>query len=123
MERRICEAKEGLHRDPRSHINRCRILHQSFCAIVPKAAGVNRDHPQVNKADVISQSNAGVNDKILISMLTISHSRFDLKSEDVVDVKNARVSEKMIDAMIDERSSSAGSTPQTHRRYYSFEPN
>jgi hypothetical protein len=79
--------------------------------------------PKMNKADVVSLSKAGVNDKMLISMLTISHSRFDLKSEDVVDLKNAGVSEKVIDAMIDERSSSANSSQPAHWRYYSFQPN
>ncbi len=50
--------------------------------------------------DIKVMSNAGVDDKVIISEIGETGSRFNLTSADIVDLKNAGVSQNVIDVML-----------------------
>lgn len=50
--------------------------------------------------DIKQMVNAGINDKVIISQIEATKSRFHLTSSDIIDLKNAGVSQNVIDAMI-----------------------
>lgn len=54
----------------------------------------------MTKEDVIALSNAKVGDDVIIRQIEVSHSYFELGAKEIIDLANAGVSEKVIDAMI-----------------------
>ena len=50
--------------------------------------------------DIKQMSNAGIDDKVIIRQIEATHSRFSLSTADIIDLKNAGVSQNVIDAMI-----------------------
>jgi outer membrane lipoprotein SlyB len=56
---------------------------------------------QLNVNDIIAMSQAGVSPDTIISMIDSSKSTFNLTSAEVIKLKNAGVSEKVINHMIE----------------------
>jgi outer membrane lipoprotein SlyB len=50
--------------------------------------------------DIIAMSQAGLSSDTIINMIKNTHSTFDLNSTDVIKLKNAEISEKVINYMI-----------------------
>lgn len=50
--------------------------------------------------DIKQMSQAGVNDRVIIRQIDVTRSRFNLTSSDIIDLKNAGVSQNVIDVMI-----------------------
>lgn len=55
---------------------------------------------QLSIYDVKQMTNAGINDRVIVSQINATKSRFSLTSSDIIDLKNAGVSQNVIDAMI-----------------------
>ncbi len=55
---------------------------------------------KLNLNDIIAMSQAGVAPETIISMIQSSNSHYDLTSADVIKLKNAGVSEKVINYMV-----------------------
>ncbi|MEW6195592.1 MAG: hypothetical protein AB1521_10600 [Bacteroidota bacterium] len=64
--------------------------------------------------EVITLSNEGVSDELIISQIKATYSYFGLTTDDIVYLKKAGVSEKVINAMI----KTAEPTTRKIRRYY-----
>src|SRR5579859_362581 len=60
-------------------------------------------------ADVKALARAGVSDEVIISQIRNSHTAYHLSTADIIDLKDAGVSEKVIDFMIN--TASYGSAP------------
>jgi hypothetical protein len=83
----------------------------------------------MTKQNVISLSQAGVSDSIIVTMLDASGSYFQLTTQDVLDLKSAGVHEGVIQAMLaipgpsDETTASEGGRgypPYWYARYYPY---
>lgn len=61
-----------------------------------------QDNP-LTLEDVRNLSKAGVDDALIVKTITSSNTRFDLKSEDLVSLKNEGVSPQVIDALYQKR--------------------
>ena len=61
-------------------------------------------------ADVKELARAGVSDEVIISQIRNSHSVYQLSTAEIIDLKDAGVSEKVIDFMIN-TASGYGSAP------------
>ena len=68
---------------------------------------VEQGHP-LSVADVKALAQAGIGDELIISQVRNSHTVFHLSSADIIDLKNAGVSEKVIDFLIETPSTTAG---------------
>ncbi len=55
---------------------------------------------QVTKADVIKMYQAKLGDGVIINMINSTGSRYDLRSQDVVELADSGVSDSVINAMI-----------------------
>lgn len=58
--------------------------------------------------DVKAMAQAGVSDEVIISQIRATHSSYRLSSSDIIDLNNARVSQKVIDFMINTGGTSQG---------------
>ena len=73
---------------------------------------------QMTKQDVISLTQAGLSDSLIVSMMDASRSYFQLTTQDVLDLKSAGVREPVIKAMLaapPEESENAGSDDVRYR--------
>jgi len=60
------------------------------------------DHgQQLSLHDIEAMAENGINDDVIIDQINATHSVFYLSSEDIIHLKKAGVSEKVIDYMID----------------------
>lgn len=50
--------------------------------------------------DIKQMTRAGVDDKVIIAQIEATESRFNLTSADIIDLKNAKVSQNVIDVML-----------------------
>lgn len=62
--------------------------------------------------DVKAMAQAGVSDDVIISQIRATHSSYRLSSSDIIDLNNARVSQRVIDFMINTGGADT-SQPQT----------
>ncbi len=67
--------------------------------------------------DVKAMAQAGVSDEVIISQIRATHSTYRLSSADIIDLNNARVSQKVIDFMVN-----TGGTPTTQTVYVEQAP-
>lgn len=66
--------------------------------------------------DVIALSKEGVGDDVIIDQIKATHSSFNLSKDDIIELKNAGVSEAVIRTMI--KTSGQRSQRRVVRRYY-----
>lgn len=64
------------------------------------AAPVEPAVPRLSKEDVITLTAAKVSDRVIISQIQASGSRFALATQDLVDLTNAGVSGSVVEAMV-----------------------
>jgi surface antigen len=69
-------------------------------------------------ADVKALAKAGVSDEVIISQIRNSRVAYHLSTAEIIDLKDAGVSEKVIDFMIN--TASYGSAPPPRPRYYYY---
>ncbi|HTS19707.1 MAG TPA: YXWGXW repeat-containing protein [Verrucomicrobiae bacterium] len=62
-------------------------------------------------ADIKQLAKAGVSDEVIISQIRNSHSVYQLSTSEIIDLKDAGVSERVIDFMINTASSYAATPP------------
>jgi len=74
----------------------------------------------MTKQDVIMLSQAKVSDDVIISQIKASHSYFQLSTQDLIDLVNAGVGEKVIEAMIKTEESARYAVGP--KRYYYYPP-
>ncbi len=55
---------------------------------------------QLSTKDVEQMSQAGIRDEVIIKQINATQSEFHLTTADIIDLKNAGVSQRVIDAMI-----------------------
>ena len=55
---------------------------------------------ELSMRDIKSMSKAGISDNVIISQIDATHSTFSLTSADIIDLKKAGVSQKVINYMI-----------------------
>jgi len=55
---------------------------------------------QLSTDDVKKMTKAGLSDNVIVDQIHSTHSVFYLSTADIIDLKNAGVSQKVIDAMI-----------------------
>lgn len=55
---------------------------------------------QLSTDDIKKMTKAGLSDSVIIDQIHATHSVFSLSTADIIDLKNAGVSQKVIDAMI-----------------------
>lgn len=67
-------------------------------------------------SDVITLSQANTGDEIIIAQIQATHAVFALSNQDIIDLKNAGVSEKVIEAMI--KTSAQAKKKATYVRYW-----
>jgi len=58
------------------------------------------NNQQLNMSDVKSMSQAGISDDVIISQIRKTNSRFHLTTSQIIELKNAGVSQRVIDFMI-----------------------
>ncbi len=71
------------------------------------AQGATSAPPAVTNADVISLHTVGFSEDFIVSKIHTSASAFSLQIADLVELKKAGISEKVIKAMLDKSSSVA----------------
>jgi hypothetical protein len=67
--------------------------------------------------DVIALSKANTGDEVIIAQIQATHSVFALNNQDIIDLKNAGVSEKIIEAMIKTQAQSKKDDTYAHHWY------
>lgn len=72
----------------------------------------------MTKQDIITLSKSGVSDSLIISTMNSTQTWFHLNTQDVLDLKNAGVSETVIGAMLAEPPP----PPTSTRYYYAYPP-
>ncbi|RPI05110.1 MAG: hypothetical protein EHM64_07715 [Ignavibacteriae bacterium] len=85
-----------------------------------KSHAMNVDSLRTMKiSDVVALSKAGVSDSLIIGMMDATDTWFQLRTRDVLDLRNDGVSEKVISAMMQQPAQPAGKTTESSTvRYY-----
>jgi outer membrane lipoprotein SlyB len=83
-------------------------------------ARVDQGQP-LSVADVKALARAGINDDVIISQIRNSHTVYHLSAGDIIDLRDAGVSNRVIDFMIN-TPATAGAAPQTSTLYVAQPP-
>ena len=66
----------------------------------PYVSSVSEKNRRLTKEDVVNMVTSGVGDDVVISLIKATSSRFKLSVSDIVELKKAGVSERVIECMI-----------------------
>ncbi len=83
-------------------------------------ARVDQGQP-LSVADIKALARAGINDDVIISQIRNSHTVYHLSAADIIDLRDAGVSNRVIDFMIN-TPSTVGSAPQASPVYVAQPP-